>query len=108
MNLPKDRAERRTKHPLPMVDLVEKVWEHWGIGEEETLEKIISGNWHKIVGRKMASKCAPINLSKDGKTLHIRAASSTIKQELTFQKTEILKKINTLKGCKGVQQVRVL
>ena len=91
-----------------MVDLVEKVWEHWGIGEEETLEKIISGNWHKIVGRKMASKCAPINLSKDGKTLRIRAASSTIKQELTFQKTEILKKINTLKGCKGVQQVRVL
>ena len=107
MNLPQDRAERKMKHPLAMVDLVEKVWEDWGIGEEQTIESLISGNWEKIVGRDMASKCAPTNLSKDGKTIQIRAASSTIKQELTFRRTEILKKIQSVKGCNTVTQLRI-
>jgi hypothetical protein len=107
MNLPQDRAEKKMKHPLAMVDLVEKVWEDWGIGEEETTESLISGNWQKIVGRDMASKCAPTNLSRDGKSMQIRAANSTVKQELTFRKTEILKKIQTIKGCKSIEQIRI-
>jgi hypothetical protein len=107
MNLPNDRAEKKMKHPLAMVDLVEKVWEDWGIGEDETTESLISGNWQKIVGRDMASKCAPTNLSRDGKSMQIRAASSTVKQELTFKKTEILKKLQTIKGCKSIQQIRI-
>jgi hypothetical protein len=107
MNLPQDRAEKKMKHPLAMVDLVEKVWEDWGIGEEETTESLISGNWQKIVGRDMASKCAPTNLSRDGKSMQIRAANSTVKQELTFRKTEILKKIQTIKGCKSIVQIRI-
>ena len=107
MNLPQDRAEKKMKNPLAMVDLVEKVWEDWGIGEEETTESLISGNWQKIVGRDMASKCAPTNLSRDGKSMQIRAANSTVKQELTFRKTEILKKIQTIKGCKSIVQIRI-
>jgi hypothetical protein len=107
MNLPNDRAEKKMKHPLAMVDLVEKVWEDWGIGEDETTESLISGNWQKIVGRDMASKCAPTNLSRDGKSMQIRAASSTVKQELTFRKTEILKKLQTIKGCKSIEQIRI-
>ena len=107
MNLPQDRAEKKMKHPLAMVDLVEKVWEDWGIGEEETTESLISGNWQKIVGRDMASKCAPTNLSRDGKSMQIRAANSTVKQELTFRRTEILKKLHAIKGCKSIVQIRI-
>ena len=107
MNLPQDRAEKKMKHPLAMVDLVEKVWEDWGIGEEETSESLISGSWQKIVGRDMASKCAPTNLSRDGKSMQIRAANSTVKQELTFRKTEILKKLQAIKGCKSIVQIRI-
>jgi hypothetical protein len=107
MNLPQDRAGKKMKHPLAMVDLVEKVWEDWGIGEEETTESLISGNWQKIVGRDMASKCAPTNLSRDGKSMQIRAANSTVKQELTFRKIEILKKLQAIKGCKSIVQIRI-
>ena len=107
MALPIDQAERVSRHPVPMENLVEKVWEDWGIGEEETREGIISGNWQKIVGRKLSGKCAPVNLSKDGKVLFIRAASSTIKQELSFKKLDLLKKINTLKNCRAVNQLRI-
>ena len=55
----------------------------------------------------MASKCAPTNLSRDGKSMQIRAANSTVKQELTFRKTEILKKLQAIKGCNSIVQIRV-
>ncbi len=108
MNLPAELAERKPRHPISMESLVEKVWEDWGIGEDETAEGIISGNWQKIVGKYLSAKCAPVNLSKDGKTLQIRASSSTIKQELSFKKPEVLKKINKLKKCQRVTQLRIL
>lgn len=107
MNLPAERAETFTKNPVPMQNLVEKVWEDWGIGEEETAEAIISGYWQKIVGKGLSGKCAPVNLSKDGKTLQIRAASSTIRQELSFRKENILKKIKSLKGCPPVTNLKI-
>ena len=85
-----------------MEHIVEKLWEDWKIGDEESKESIISANWQKIVGAKLAGKCAPVNLSVDGKILHIRAASSTIKQELTFKREEMIRKINQLPSCKSV------
>jgi hypothetical protein len=107
MNLPAERAETFTNNPVPMQNLVEKVWEDWGIGEEETAEAIISGYWQKIVGKGLSGKCAPVNLSKDGKTLQIRAASSTIRQELSFRKENILKKIKSLEGCPPVTNLKI-
>ena len=70
MGLPSDKAESDLRHPIPMENLVERVWDDWGIGEEETKEALISGNWQKIVGKSLSGKCAPINLSKDGKILN--------------------------------------
>ena len=107
MNLPMERAEEFTSHPVPMRNLVEEVWEDWGIGEEETAEAIISGYWQRIVGKGLSGKCAPVNLSKDGKTLQIRAASSTIRQELSFRKENILKKIKSLEGCPPVTNLKI-
>ena len=107
MSLPNDQAERTTRHPIPMESLVEKVWEDWGIGDEETMESVISGNWHKIVGKNLSVKCAPIKLSKDGKFLFIKAASSTIKQELGFKREEILKKINLIGNGQLVLELRI-
>lgn len=107
LNLPAERAETFTNNPVPMQNLVEKVWEDWGIGEEETAEAIISGYWQKIVGKGLSGKCAPVNLSKDGKTLQIRAASSTIRQELSFRKENILKKIKSLEGCPPVTNLKI-
>ena len=108
MNLPAGLAEGKPRHPISMESLVEKVWEDWGIGEDETAEGVISGNWQKIVGKYLSGKCAPVNLSKDGKTLQIRASSSTIKQELSFKKPELLKQINKFKKCQKVAHLRIL
>ncbi len=107
MNLPTELAEMTSKSPVLMHDLVERVWNDWGIGEDETQEHIISGNWQKIVGKNLFAKCAPVKLSKDGKTLYVRAATSTIKQELSLKKTSVLQKINSLKKCRSVTFLRI-
>ena len=108
MNLPAELAQGKPRHPISMETLVEKVWEDWGIGEDKTAEGVISENWQKIVGKYLSAKCAPVNLSKDGKTLQIRASSSTIKQELSFKKLEVLKQINKFKKCQKVAQLRIV
>lgn len=108
MNLPISQAQRSTPFPRQMEHIVEKLWEDWRIGDEASKESIISANWQKVVGSKLAGKCAPVNLSVDGKTLHIRAASSTIKQELTFKKEEMVRKINQLPNCKSVLKLLIL
>ena len=107
MGLPSGSVEYPARPPKSMHDLVDKVWEDWGIGEDETPETIISGNWQKIVGIKFAGKCAPVSLSKDGQTLQIKAASSTIKQEISFQKKSILSKINSLDNCSEINTLRI-
>ena len=107
MGLPFDLYQKTVRPPLSIEELVDKVWEDWGIGEEETKESTISGNWQKIVGRKLSGKCAPVSLSKDGKSLHIRASSSTIKQEIGFRRSIILKALNKLKGCGSINELRI-
>jgi len=107
MNLPAEFAEVNSKGPILMHDLVEQVWNDWGIGEDETPEHIISGNWQKIVGKNLFAKCAPVKLSKDRKTLYVRAATSTIKQELSLKKASVLQKINSLKKCRNVTFLRI-
>ena len=107
MNLPISKASRKTPFPLQMQDIVENLWEDWRIGDEKSQESIISGNWQKVVGRKLAGKCAPVHLSRDGKTLHIRAASGTIKQELSFKREEIIGNINNLQNCKSVMKLLI-
>ena len=107
MNLPVSQAERSTPIPRQMEHIVEKLWEDWKIGDEASQESSLSANWQKVVGRKLAGKCAPVNLSRDGKTLHVRAASSTIKQELTFRKEEMIRNINKLPSCKSVLKLLI-
>jgi len=107
MGLPSGSVAYPARPPKSMHDLVDKVWENWGISKEETPETTISGNWQKIVGIRFAGKCAPISLSKDGQTLQIKAASSTIKQEISFQKKSILSKINALKNCSDINTLRI-
>ena len=45
---------------------------------------------------------------KDGKTLYVRAATSTIKQELSLKKASVLQKINSLKKCRSVKFLKFL
>lgn len=107
MGLPRGFSSKKTRHPLSIEKIVDRVWEDWKLGDDQYPERIISENWQKVVGLKLSVKCAPINLSKDGKTLVIKAASSTIKQEILFIKAQILKRINSLIKCSNIKELKI-
>jgi len=60
------------------------------------LKKAVARNnlyrfWEKIVGKKFSAKSKPYSMAGSG-TLIIACESSTVAQELMFQKTQILEK----------------
>ncbi|MFL2928893.1 MAG: DUF721 domain-containing protein [Opitutales bacterium] len=99
-----DLTKRR--EPLDMKELVEITWANWGMGEEKTPEQSISENWHTIVGKKLAMKCAPETLNSSSGVLFIRTSGGPVKQELTFSKKKILGRIKNLEGCKFVNDLK--
>jgi len=103
--VPEDPAKR--SHPLSMKQVVEKAWANWGIGQEKSPEEALTENWEKIVGRKFAGKCAPERLTEKTGTLFIKTASGPIKQELGFEKKQILLKIQKLEGCSFVKELKI-
>ena len=107
MNLPSGDESMFLKDPLSIKKIIENLSSEWVIGDQESPEKTISEKWHRIVGNGFASKCAPDKLIPKG-TLYIKAANAVVKQELSFEKKIILKRINKLKGCGFIKQIKII
>ena len=58
-----------------------------GVKEQETLVL-----WNKTVGSKISKNTKPISIKKG--VLEVKVSTATWKQELQFQKIEIIKKLN--------------
>ena len=86
--------------------LVVKTWSSWGLGEEKTPAQSITENWYKIVGRKLAMKCAPESLNSASGILYIKTSGGPVKQELSFSKKQLLIKIRKLEGCTMVSDLK--
>lgn len=107
LELPVPEDPDKRSHPLSMKQVVEKAWANWGIDQEKSPEEALTENWEKIVGRKFAGKCAPERLTEKTGTLFIKTASGPIKQELGFEKKQILLKIQKLEGCSFVKELKI-
>ena len=97
----------KERHPKNITDIIDQVWDAWKIGTEVTPEKKISENWEKLVGHKLASKCAPEKLDIEKGILTIRSAGSTVKQELVFRKKSLVKKITSLDSTITIKDLRI-
>ena len=106
LELPLGEDLSKHRESLSMKDLVEKTWSNWGLGEEKTPEQSISENWYKIVGRKLAMKCAPESLNSASGILYIKTSGGHVKQELSFSKKQLLIKIRKLEGCTMVSDLK--
>ena len=107
MELPLPEDPAKESHPLSIKQVIEKAWENWGIDQEKSPEQVISENWDKVVGRSFAGKCAPERLTENTGTLFIKTASGPIKQELGFEKKQILKRIQKLEGCSFLKELKI-
>jgi hypothetical protein len=107
LEVPVPADPKKESFPLTMKEVVEKAWANWGIDQTSSPEQVISENWQKVVGIKFAGKCAPERLTANTGTLFIKTASGPIKQELGFDRKQILKRIQKLKGCALVKELKI-
>ena len=105
--LPLSEDPHKSRHPKKIIDIIDNVWESWKIGTEKSPEQTISENWGKLIGLKLANKCAPERLNIDKGILIIRCSSSTVKQELTFKKKELIRKISVLCSSWSITDIRI-
>ena len=105
--LPITENPYKIREPESITDIIDQVWSSWKIGSEVTPEQKISENWSKLVGHKLACKCAPEKLELEKGILRIRTAGSTVKQELIFKKRSLIKKITDLDSTLRVKEIRV-
>ena len=107
LEVPVAEDPKKEALPLTMKEVVELAWANWGIDQTSSPEQVISENWQKVVGIKFAGKCAPERLTENTGTLFIKTASGPIKQELGFDRKQILKRIQKLKGCSLVKELKI-
>ena len=98
---------RKKKDPVRFSNVIERVWESWKIGTDVSPEQKISENWSKLVGVQLANKCAPERLDPTKGYLIIRCSSSTVKQELTFKKKLLVKKISGLDPDFEISDIKI-
>ena len=66
-------------------------------------ERSLVENWDQLFG-KLAGRCNPVRI-KDEHTLIISVTNPTLRSELNFKKTHILKQIATLPHCEAIQEL---
>jgi len=70
------------------------------------LEETIMANWKTIVGAKNAPRCCPKTITRN--VLIITAANSIIRNELEFDRINILNRIHALQECQPIIGLRFL
>lgn len=104
-NVPDERSPARVRDIIPLDSAIEVILEKYKVGRI-SIEDQIMAQWRDIVGTQTAHRCRPYKIL-DGRTLIIITGNSTLRQELMFKKTDILKKIRTIPQCENVRELVV-
>ena len=75
-----------------MIKLSESISQILNDSSKQFLLGNLQLKWEKIIGKTIASATEPIKIEK--KKLYIKCKNSTWRNEINFQKNEIIKKIN--------------
>lgn len=82
---------RRKSNEMSLKEAIEKLMEHYHIEDRYRFEQLKS-KWEDIVGKMIAQRTDRLSL-KQG-TLYITLNSSTLKQELSFMKADLMRRLN--------------
>lgn len=82
---------RRKSNEMSLKEAIEKLMEHYHIEDRYRFEQI-KNKWEDIVGKMIAQRTDRLSL-KHG-TLYITLNSSTLKQELSFMKADLIRRLN--------------
>lgn len=68
--------------------------------------KILQENWEEIVGTRYAHRCDPGEIINE-RILVIRTPQPTLRQELYFEKRQIMARLRRIKGCEKLRDLRL-
>ena len=86
-----------------MIKLSEAISQILTDNNKEFLLGNLQLQWEKITGKTIATATEPIKIEK--KTLYIKCKNPTWRNEINFQKKEIIKKINTTTQKKTINKI---
>ena len=105
LNLPPNRSRAVLHPPASLDQLMESVIEKYHL-EAPRIEQVLMDHWKALLGEKRAHRCKPQKILKGG-ILVIHVANSTLRQELHFEHSQLLKNIQKLPGCEHIQKIRL-
>lgn len=82
---------RRKSNEMSLKEAIEKLMAHYHIEDRYRFEQV-KNKWEEIVGKMIAQRTERMSL-KNG-TLYITLSSSTLRQELSFMKADLMKRVN--------------
>lgn len=97
------RARMRSTKALD--NLVDVLFEQHGI-EQTKPEQVLMQHWRDIMGSRFAHRCSPVKITPQG-VLLIATSNASLRNEIQFQKTAILKRIQNIPDCREIKDVRL-
>ena len=101
--LPRTVTHSSRKPPTPLQNLLVVLKEQYKL-ETPSPERSLVENWDTVFGPNLAQRCNPVRI-KNARTLIISVTNSTLRAELQFQKRTILKRIQKLEHCEGIDEL---
>ncbi len=102
--LPLDYIDPPMRKAKTLDTLIEAITEKYQISPLRIEEQIIR-NWKLIVGEARAHRCSPVRI--DEGTLIITTTNPTLRSELLFDQSGILKRLQQSCGDETVRAVRI-
>lgn len=100
---PRDPVQKRW-HPKSMDTLIARALKEFSVLESTTPEAQIRDHWVDIMGDCWSAHCVPAKIMSDG-TLIVLISNPVHRQEISFQKRAILRKIRNLPGCRHIKSL---
>lgn len=100
--LPRNLSRSTLRESRPIDSLIQSCLKSYKIGETRPEEQIMA-NWKDIVGQKNAHRSRPKTISRG--SLVIVVANPTIRNELQFDREQIIKRLCNLSGCANISDI---
>ena len=83
-------------------DAIQSAMKEWRL-DEKLNENLVQTHWHDIMGKTIAKYTIEVRLFKQ--ILTIKCSVAPLKQELLYNKSQIIEKVNTYLKTKAVKDL---
>lgn len=95
---------RRRRPPRSLGGLVESWLPAEGAAVEAGPTGTLLASWEDLLGPARARRCHPVRLRPDG-VLVVAVPNPVLRQELSWEKRDLLAAIRALPGCAGIRRL---